>query len=385
MPCIIVVPSAQIQSEEPGGNTFHLGFSECASEVSKFLTGLPNLEPDVHAKLLDHLSRCITVSKDTGYTLNASAQSTSTKSMTYSMQGSGHQSLNTPVSTVCSVAGRSERSIVRQETFLQRNRDIPYRDLHARPSSYESNNQKYVLASEMCKTQAMPIQLVDNVNTDNTKRDVRRANQSMPSIPLTMNQSPAISVGNVINGLQLVPIQFQNGDIAYAIPTNILSSAVIPSCVLSLVSPNSLSQTAINPSPKSLSSSNAEQKGLQSLSSNDCHYDPRTVRTEGQNCDQPHGLLESQRPDKPVPLISESLDRSTRVPIISRSSSSDTARLPIISCSQDTVNLTVMSPLESRSVVAPIIIPRSLDSVSNNVNNILPQRGDDSDEVWRPW
>ncbi|XP_052081958.1 transcription factor HES-1-like isoform X2 [Mytilus californianus] len=39
-------------------DTFRLGFSECTSEVTKFLSRMSNIEPNFQVNLLEHLSTC---------------------------------------------------------------------------------------------------------------------------------------------------------------------------------------------------------------------------------------------------------------------------------------------------------------------------------------
>lgn len=246
-------------------DTFRLGFSECTSEVTKFLSRMSNIEPNFQVKLLEHLS-------------------------TYSNSENSLKFPNTsvpPVSPNFSI----QSEITREEQNLEKcsassmtfdnTADILYSSHHTDDKLVKLGN---VSSTHLCNLSSQQSKMLDtdrsiqyplrastphmhNLSLHQSKMlDADRSVQNPVCISTSTN-GPAVqpfeqlktcatpienvsgnvAFGNIISGIQLVPVQLPSGETLYFIPTNILTNTCVPISKTSIPITNVISQNTSQP------------------------------------------------------------------------------------------------------------------------------------------
>ncbi|CAG2185574.1 HES1 [Mytilus edulis] len=250
--------------EESTSDTFRLGFSECTSEVTKFLSRISNIEPNFQVKLLEHLSMC-------------SSSKNSLKIPIISVS---------PVSTSSSIKSdttREEHTLEKcsPSTMAFKNTADIFNSHHTDDKLVKHGN---VSSTQMCNISSQQFKMLDvdrltehplRVSTTNmhnlsfhqpkmsdTDRPIQQpvvmstvANDAsiQPFQQLNTcgtsigNVSGNVAFGNIISGIQLVPVQLPSGETLYFIPTNVLTNTCVPISKPSVPITNYVSQNTSQP------------------------------------------------------------------------------------------------------------------------------------------
>lgn len=173
-----------VASSDPSVLTkYRLGFNECASEVTRFLGTLETCDVDLRARLLNHLANCM---------VNSSSPEVS------------------PVST-CSVSTSSLAS-------------TPVRP----PQSSTAST---------CSSPSPPPLITPKIETAQSSQEVNNNVHSVVSSSLPQQ----LQMTKIFSGLQVIPTKMNSGEIAFVLPTNVLSNSQTPNYVIPVYSPPSAS------------------------------------------------------------------------------------------------------------------------------------------------
>ncbi|XP_063409964.1 hairy/enhancer-of-split related with YRPW motif protein 2-like [Mytilus trossulus] len=250
-------------------DTFRLGFSECTSEVTKFLSRISNIEPNFQVKLLEHLSMCSS-SEDSLKSPNVSISPVrSSSSMKSDITREHH---NFEKCATSSMAFENTADILYNSHHTDDNSVKPGNAsstqmcnmssqqltmLHAdqltqhpsRVSSTDMHNLSFP-QSKMSDTNR-PIQQSVGISTIANDASVQAFQQLKTCATPIGNASGNVAFGNIISGIQLVPVQLPSGETFYFIPTNILTNNCVPIGKPSVPITNFLSQNTSQPTASS--------------------------------------------------------------------------------------------------------------------------------------
>ncbi|KAL5013779.1 hypothetical protein ScPMuIL_008049 [Solemya velum] len=172
--------SAVANSDPSVLTKYRVGFNECASEVTRFLGTLDTCDIDLRTRLLNHLANCM---------INSSSPEVSPVS-TSSVSTSG----------VASTPSRPSQS------------------------STEST----------CSSPSPPPMVTPKVETTvQTSQEMNNNVHSVVSLPQQLQMT------KIFSGLQVIPTKMNSGEIAFVLPTNVLSNNQAPNYVIPVYSPPS--------------------------------------------------------------------------------------------------------------------------------------------------
>ncbi|XP_071147757.1 uncharacterized protein [Mytilus edulis] len=250
--------------EESTSDTFRLGFSECTSEVTKFLSRISNIEPNFQVKLLEHLSMCsssknslkipnISVSPvstsssikpDTTleeHTLEKCSPSTMAFENTSAIFNSHHtddklvKHGNVSSTQMCNISSQQFKML-----------DVDRLTEHPLRVSTTNMHNLSFHQPKMSDTDR-PIQQPVGMSTIANDASVQPFQQLNTCGTSIGNVSGNVAFGNIISGIQLVPVQLPSGETLYFIPTNVLTNTCVPISKPSVPITNYLSQNTSQP------------------------------------------------------------------------------------------------------------------------------------------
>ncbi|XP_013403236.1 transcription factor HES-1-like isoform X1 [Lingula anatina] len=177
-------------------NKYNAGFNECTSEVSRYLHSIEGVDPDIRARVLDHLATC--VANATG--VNSEGERSFTIPNVASIRP-----MPTPQTTVSPRASDVDGSgVANVET----------------PSSFGS--PQYAPTGHVMPDFTPGKGMVQS-NACEVSRSTSAPAQTATVTPLSAQQS---SSGNVaIGGLQVIPTRLPSGELAFVLPQNVINSA----------------------------------------------------------------------------------------------------------------------------------------------------------------
>ncbi|XP_063409424.1 uncharacterized protein LOC134692801 [Mytilus trossulus] len=220
-------------SSNPNSDTFRIGFIECATEVSTFLKSLPNVEPDLQAKLLEHLSKC---------TSDKSIKPTRESQISPSISGK-HTDQDTSSS--------NDSTYCYNQNERYSNQSSNNSDKSGRIQLTSALKRDYCIPPDLLRTVEQPNVIVQSPSTSNgliqnTGSINFRELNTMQNVPINSE----ITVGNIFSGLKVLPVKLQSGETTFIIPTNIVPGSSIQNCVFPVMT--SIDWTKISTQPQSL-------------------------------------------------------------------------------------------------------------------------------------
>ncbi|OPL33221.1 transcription hes-4 factor, partial [Mytilus galloprovincialis] len=239
-------------SSNPNSDTFRIGFIECATEVSTFLKSLPNIEPDLQAKLLEHLSKC-----------------SSDKSIKPTRE----------LHSSPSISGKhtDQETSSSNDSFYCYNQKERYSN---QPSNHSDESERiqltsglkrdYCLSPESLRTVEQPNIIVQSPSTSNgiiqnTGSINFREINTMQNVPINSE----LTVGNIFSGFKVLPVKLQSGETTFIIPTNIVPGSSIQNCVFPVMT--SIDWAKISTQPQSLFYMNTSLGSSMTLKSGIAH------------------------------------------------------------------------------------------------------------------
>ena len=250
-------------SDGIGEDNFGKGFTECASEVTKFLKNMPDIHPNLQARLLEHLVRY----KDIDQT-QSSSNSTA-----------GNSSIYVPPSTQTTTKVQqlpiATTIFANNDTIVQCMEQVPDAALqYANISTSSTPEPHHVLHKKQHVTCSTGNQSSNAFcNLQNITDRVTPQLNSIQQLNLTSNNLQFGNIGNMISGFQIIPTRLESGQTAYIIPTNIVANTCIPNYIVPV-----LPSTCINPASRQIHQSQQPETSRTSSTS------PETSRTSSTSC-----------------------------------------------------------------------------------------------------
>lgn len=239
-------------SSNPNSDTFRIGFIECATEVSTFLKSLPNIEPDLQAKLLEHLSKC---TSDKSIKLTREPHITTSISCKHTDQES---------------SSSNDSSYCYNQNERYSNQPSNNSDKSGRIQLTSALTRDYCTSSESLGTVEQPNIIVQSPSTSNGiiqnsgSINFREIN-TMQNVPLNSE----LTVGNIFSGLKVLPVKLQTGETTFIIPANIVPGSSIQNCVFPVMT--SIDWAKISTQPQSLFYMNTSSGNTMTLNSGTNH------------------------------------------------------------------------------------------------------------------
>lgn len=214
---------------EGGDETFRTGFSECAAEVRKFLSSIPELETNLQVRLLEHLSLCIekhNISKDSDFSAATECSSQYNYKISPKLDNKAPMSTEILCSSYVDCVGKCQNGTMESQKIKSPSPSAPTVQHQSVP----------VLQNTLCQSLA---------STGLFNSSVCNIHQQINTVQTTNSN---IQFGNIISGLQVLPVRLSSGQTAYIIPTNILANTCLSGNVLPVL-------TAVNGVQENSSSS----------------------------------------------------------------------------------------------------------------------------------
>lgn len=249
------------QSDGIGEDNFGKGFTECASEVTKFLKNMPDIHPNLQARLLEHLVRY----KDIDQT-QSSSNSTAGNSIIYVPPA-------TQTTTKVQQLPIATTIFANSDNIVQCMEQVPDAALQYANISTSSNSETHHVLHKKQHVTCTTGNQSSNAfgNFQNITDRVTPQLNSIQKLNLTSNSLQIGNIGNMISGFQIIPTRLESGQTAYIIPTNIVANTCIPNYIVPV-----LPSTCINPASR--------QIHQQPETSRTSSTSPETSRTSSTSC-----------------------------------------------------------------------------------------------------
>lgn len=186
-------------------NKYRLGFNECASEVSKYLSNVDGLNAEFRARLLNHLANVTTNVE----------------------QPEENKDISPKASPVNRVAYHA-----------------PYPKVNSTNLNIVQSN-----AGQILKVNGSPVSVANsNMVTADVMQNLEKNNNISQKLDnFVVNNEPNVS-SKVIHGVQTFPTQMQSGEVAFIIPAaNMVQYGTIPNYVIPVLQPQGAIQISNSP------------------------------------------------------------------------------------------------------------------------------------------
>lgn len=309
-------------------NKYRLGFNECASEVSKYLSNSDGLNAEFRARLLNHLANV---------TMNVEPEE------------------NKDLSPKSSTMNRT-------------NYNAPY------PIKTNNLNVVHSNTGSPLKVKGNPVQISNSIATDGLQNFEKNNNtQKLENVVCTENVT-----SKVIHGVHTFPTPMSSGEVAFIIPAaNMLQYGAIPNYVIPVIQPQGAIQIATSSSniiqaqqtmPIAYSGTTSTPHSIVSSVVPNTSFITSTNNT----MNLPVSLVSSENGAFVVQHREQS-PQFTSLPVTTNHTQvTHVQNIDLSSNNNNKVN-EGESPFRSRGIV-PSIEPRN-----------PPRELDKSDPMWRPW
>lgn len=310
-------------------NKYRLGFNECASEVSKYLSNSDGLNAEFRARLLNHLANV---------TMNVEPEE------------------NKDLSPKSSTMNRT-------------NYNAPY------PIKTNNLNVVHSNTGSPLKVKGNPVQISNSIATDGLQNFEKNNNtQKLENVVCTEQNVTS----KVIHGVHTFPTQMSSGEVAFIIPAaNMLQYGAIPNYVIPVIQPHGAIQIATSSSniiqaqqtmPIAYSGTTSTPHSIVSSVVPNTSFITSTNNT----MNLPVSLVSSENGAFVVQHREQS-PQFTSLPVTTNHTQvTHVQNIDLSSNNNNKVN-EGESPFRSRGIV-PSIEPRN-----------PPRELDKSDPMWRPW
>lgn len=250
-------------SDGIGEDNFGKGFTECASEVTKFLKNMPDIHPNLQARLLEHLVKY----KDTDKTQSSSNSTAAITSI--------YVPPSTQTTTKVQQLPIATTIFANNDNIVQCMEQVPDAALQYANISTSSNSEQHHVLHKKQHVNCSTGNQSSNVfgNFQNITDRVTPQLNSIQQLNLTSNSLQIGNIGNMISSFQIIPTRLESGQTAYIIPTNIVANTCIPNYIVPV-----LPSTCINPSSRQIHQSQQPETSRTSPTS------PETSRTSSMPC-----------------------------------------------------------------------------------------------------
>uniref|UniRef100_A0A0L8HFY6 Uncharacterized protein n=2 Tax=Octopus bimaculoides TaxID=37653 RepID=A0A0L8HFY6_OCTBM len=199
-------------------NKYRLGFNECATEVSRYLNSVDEVNIEVRARLLNHLA-CYMTNYGSSSTPNSSISSSSSVS-----ESSSCLSPNIPTLSPKS-ASTPQISIPK----AQSSSPVVLTVAAAAPSVPTPPSKPIVLTTEACTTTPVASLAAASSTTTTTSIGTCTSSTNTTTISNTLNGSLSftsnspLQTAKFVSGVQLIPTKLPSGEVALVFPANVMA------------------------------------------------------------------------------------------------------------------------------------------------------------------